>query len=271
MGMNERIGLQLIGIRDLLTTSQGMKDAFSEVAKMGYGMVSAGRGRLPAVINVQEVADLIHGLGMKTAHTNVPFETLMDEDGFEQTLEEQKIWDNEYIVIGSLPPCYRTSQEGYRTFVKGLNTLAKKLKDNGQTLLYHNHAQEFRRFADGVRGIDMIVFDSVPELGFQLDTHWIQSGGGDIYWWMRQVKGRLPILHCKDYMIDPDASITDLGLAPKLFAEVGEGNIDWVKVIRVGEEIGVKSYVVEQDETRRHPLESARISFENLDRAMAQA
>ena len=78
MGMNERIGLQLIGIRDLLTTSQGMKDAFAEVAKMGYGLVSAGRGRLPADINVQEVADLIHGLGMKTAHTNVPFETLMD-------------------------------------------------------------------------------------------------------------------------------------------------------------------------------------------------
>ena len=36
-------------------------------------------------------------------------------------------------------------------------------------------------------------------------------------------------------------------------------------------DLGVKSYVVEQDETRRHPLESARISFENLDRAMAQA
>ena len=45
-------------------------------------------------------------------------------------------------------------------------------------------------------------------------------------------------------MIDPDPSITDLGLAPKLFAEIGEGNLPWQQIVDTALSIGVKWFVI---------------------------
>ena len=52
-----------------------------------------------------------------------------------------------------------------------------------------------------------------------------------------------------------------------MFAEVGEGNLDWPEIIKASREAGVRYYIVEQDRSLRNPLESIQISYRNL-RAM---
>jgi sugar phosphate isomerase/epimerase len=51
-----------------------------------------------------------------------------------------------------------------------------------------------------------------------------------------------------------------------MFAEVGEGNLDWPEIIKSSREIGVKYFVVEQDRSLRDPLESIKISYDNMRR-----
>jgi sugar phosphate isomerase/epimerase len=69
------------------------------------------------------------------------------------------------------------------------------------------------------------------------------------------VKGRMGVVHLKDL------EIIDY---KQVFAEVGEGNLNFKAIIEACREIGVEWYVVEQDECRRDPFESLAISLRNL-------
>jgi len=49
-----------------------------------------------------------------------------------------------------------------------------------------------------------------------------------------------------------------------VMAEVGEGNLNWPRIIAACRETGVQWYAVEQDTCRRDPFESLGISLRNL-------
>jgi sugar phosphate isomerase/epimerase len=50
------------------------------------------------------------------------------------------------------------------------------------------------------------------------------------------------------------------------FAEVGEGNLNWVKIIEACKQNGVNNLAVEQDICRGDPFDSLGISYRNLIR-----
>ena len=90
----------------------------------------------------------------------------------------------------------------------------------------------------------------------QLDVFWIKAGGQDPADYIRKYPSRVPQVHLKD--MDPvDSS----------FTEVGEGLIDMPGIYDAARQVGAKWMIVEQDACKRPPLESARISIENLQKA----
>jgi len=50
----------------------------------------------------------------------------------------------------------------------------------------------------------------------------------------------------------------------QIFAEIGEGNMNYKEIINVCRETGVEWFVVEQDVCRRDPFESLEISLRYL-------
>ena len=64
----------------------------------------------------------------------------------------------------------------------------------------------------------------------------------------------MPIIHLKDMASDGTQD----------FAEVGEGLIDFVPILRWCEANGVEWYAVEQDTCRRDPLDCLNTSLTNL-------
>ena len=50
----------------------------------------------------------------------------------------------------------------------------------------------------------------------------------------------------------------------QLYAEVGEGNLNWPGIMAAAKEAGTKWYIVEQDTCQRDPFDSLAISFRNL-------
>ena len=111
----------------------------------------------------------------------------------------------------------------------------------GFKFTYHNHSDEFVKYENGKRLMDMLVEELDPEnTSFVLDTYWVQHGGGDIKWWINRLSGRIDILHLKDMM----------KLRYPLSQEityVGNGNLDWDGIIEAADKAKVKYYVVEQD------------------------
>jgi len=109
---------------------------------------------------------------------------------------------------------------------------------------------------DGVTGMDVLLNETDSEaVGFELDLYWVQAGGGSPFDWVRKVAGRMQVIHLKDMAIVSRAPV---------FAEVGEGNMDYDGIIEACHENGVEWYVVEQDVCRRDPFESLEISLRNL-------
>ena len=73
-----------------------------------------------------------------------------------------------------------------------------------------------------------------------------------------RLAGRVDIIHLKDM------TPTGEWPGPQRITEVGNGNLWWEGIIATAEKIGVKYFVVEQDETELDPFDSIRISSEYL-------
>jgi sugar phosphate isomerase/epimerase len=72
--------------------------------------------------------------------------------------------------------------------------------------------------------------------------------------------GRFELWHVKDMKNTPD----------KGFTEVGTGIIPYKEYFQYQGLAGMKYFFVEQDDCEMDPLESAAISFENLDQIVAK-
>ena len=159
--------------------------------------------------------------------------------------------------------CFPGERVDGHTFAAGVNQIAAQLKPEGMRLLYHPHALESYSLGGGRKGLDILIEETDPDgLHFALDTHWLQSAGLNPPDQIRRVKGRMHIVHYKDYKIIGGAvKIEDV---VKMFGEVGEGNLDWPAIIQASRDIGVEYAIVEQDICPGDPFASLQISFENL-------
>ncbi len=144
-----------------------------------------------------------------------------------------------------------------------IHALAKKLdasgavlREAGQVLTYHNHAIEFVKF-DGKLALEIIYEESDPQnLQAEIDTYWVQYGGGNPVEWCRRMAGRLPLLHMKDYMF--------LKENKHEMAEIGVGNLDWKAIIPAAEKSGCEWFIVEQDYCPGDPFDSLKASFDYI-------
>jgi len=60
----------------------------------------------------------------------------------------------------------------------------------------------------------------------------------------------------KDFAITPDNKIA--------FAEIGQGNLDWPRIVAAAEASGCEWFIVEQDVCPGDPFDSLRQSFEYI-------
>ena len=157
----------------------------------------------------------------------------------------------------------RESREGFLEYAAGVNKIGAELKKEGVHLLYHSHALEFFSLGGGENGFDLLFNETDPEaFWYCIDTHWMQSGGKNPAEYILKAKGRVPIVHFKDYKIvggaDPIEQVC------KAFGEVGEGNLDWPKIIEACRATEVRACIVEQDICPRDPFDCLKTSYDNM-------
>ena len=103
-------------------------------------------------------------------------------------------------------------------------------------------------------------------VSFVLDTCWVAHGGADVRYWMEKLAGRIDILHLKDLQAYYDNS----GKVTTRLKEIGNGNLWWDGIIETAEKIGVKHYIVEQDNNwiEGCPFKALEFSKETLAKYM---
>ena len=141
------------------------------------------------------------------------------------------------------------------------NKFGKQVKDSGLTFGYHNHHVEFKKFGDKT-AYETLMGETDPALvKIELDVGWAVAASADPIAILNKYKGRVVALHVKDIGkldADPHKATT---------TAVGEGTIDWKKVIGTAHANGVNHYFYEQEEPYTRPiLESAKMSADYLSK-----
>lgn len=243
------IAAQLYTLRDFTKTPADIAKTLKKVREIGYEAV-----QLSALgpIEPAELKKMLDGEGLEVCATHIAFNRMRDET--QAVIDEHQLLGCKYPAIGGLPGEYR-NEEGYVRFAKEASEVGKKLAEGGLTFGYHNHSFELTRYGKKT-GLDILFENSDPRyFTFEIDTYWVQHGGGDVDAWIRRFSGRLPLLHLKDMAVEGNDPI---------MAEVGEGNLNWTDIIASAKVSGTKWFIVEQDICRRDPFESMAISFRNL-------
>ena len=243
------IAAQLYTLRDFLKTPDDIASTLHRVAEIGYRAV-----QLSSVgpIEHQALRDLCDREGLTICATHTNFDQL--RDNLDAVVAEHRTYGCRYTAIPVPPPEYRTG-EGYARFAKEASDAARAAKEQGLIVGYHNHSWELEKF-DGRTGLEILYTESDPEVfTAEIDTYWIQHGGGDPAAWIRSVAGRSPLVHLKDMQIRGKE---------QLMAEVGEGNLNWPAILAACKDAGVEWYIIEQDICQRDPFESLAISLRNL-------
>ncbi|HIT00239.1 MAG TPA: sugar phosphate isomerase/epimerase [Candidatus Faecaligallichristensenella faecipullorum] len=226
------IGAQLFSMRDRTQTPEDLLATLKALKAVGYNSVQlSGQGAMPD----EQIAGMLKETGMIAPATHISMD--MFENHLDETIRRHKLWGSEYPGLGAMPDKYR-SAEGYKAFAREISLIAKKLKDNGLQFIYHNHAFEFAQY-DGVTGYQILLDNASEDVQFEMDTYWVQAGGGDPVEWIEKLKGRMDVVHFKD--------MTGCNENRPLMVPGGTGNMNWKRIFEACEKIGVKYAFIEQD------------------------
>jgi len=242
------IAAQMYTVRGFMGNAYDTADTFRKVAGIGYRNVELGSY---GGMEVTNLAKLLSDLGLQVCSRHVGFDTLRDTP--EVVAEELHTLGCEWVVCGR-DQAY-TTEGGWVHFAQELSGIAQRLSELGLKYAYHNHSFEMERF--NKRTIfDVLLEESDPNyVNFQIDTYWVQHGGYNPEALISRVGSRVGMIHLKDMQMH--------GME-QLYAEVGEGNLNWAEIMAAGKDAGAQWYIVEQDTCQRDPFESLEISFNNL-------
>ncbi len=240
MAHSPRTSVQLWSLRDL--TKDDFAGTVAAVAKMGYaGVETAGFGNLdapPAASALRDAGLVVSGMHVNIRHFRADFNKVVD-DALACGATE--------LIVPSWPAAHYRSAAACRQIGAELNELGARLRGLGLSLHFHNHDWEMKE-VEGRRVFDWILDEAAPaNLGCQADVYWVHKGGKDPAAFIREQGRRIRLLHVKDEK------------------EIGTGPVDFAPVFAAVESIGaVEWYVIEVEQYNHPPLESVRLSLEQL-------
>ena len=249
MKLNQ-VALQLYTCRDLLKTPAEIAKTFNRLRSIGYTAVELYG--LRSVISEEDLAKLLKEEGLIAISTHG-----INLDDPSQTVEQLHTLGctiAAYPYPGGVDFASRESVDG---LIAKLQRAGEVMHKAGQTLCYHNHNHEFRKL-DGKVILERIYDETTSDaLQGELDTYWVQYGGGNVMDWCEKLAGRLPLIHLKDYR-------TNELNAPE-FCEIGNGNLNFKQIISSAEKAGCKWFIVEQDICPGDPVDSLAQSFRYIE------
>ena len=223
---------------------------------MGYQAVQVSK---VGPIDTRELALMLDGEGLICCATHEPSEIILNEP--EKVAEKLHLLDCAYTAYPYPVDVDFGSEESFGKLTSALTKSGRALREAGCTLCYHNHQIEFRKLG-GKIALERLYDEIDPaDLKAELDTYWVQYGGGDPVAWARNLSGREPLIHLKDYRIDADNT-------PQ-FADLGAGTLHLPDIIRAAEQGGCEWFIVERDPSPGDPFDSLKASYEYLERVIA--
>lgn len=258
--MTTQIAAQMFTVREFTKTAADFAASLKKIADIGYpavqlSAVGAMNGETPDV-SAALAGRMLADNGLKCIATHRSWEALRDTTEKEIEFHHQVGCD--FAAIGGIPRTYEGTLAGYRHFVQDAIPVIRRLKEAGIRFGHHNHSSEFFKPAGQNLTLEDILIDEAPaDLMLELDLYWIEHAGINCANILKRVPGRVPVIHIKDKEVVEGKNETRM-------APIGEGNLEWDRIISACRAAGVKWYAVEQDQCFRDPFDCLKSSFDFL-------
>jgi len=235
MSLLNEFAIQLYSVKD--ETEKDFIGTLEKLGKNGLGYTGvefAGFGGISADEMKKALAD--NGLKALGSHT-MPDKLL---ENLEEEIAYHKTIGAEYIIC---PWADMETKAEVLSLAQKLTPIIEKITAAGLKFGYHNHAHEFVK-DEGEYLLD-ILFDNLPaEAVMELDVFWSEYADVDTLAYMEKNKNRLELLHVKQ-----------IGENNKN-VELNKGFIDFKDVITKAKVMGVKHFILEQEEYETSPMAS---------------
>ncbi len=208
-------------------------------------------------LSPQELKMRFDDLGLSISSGHYDFQNFLDGSkdvllGFvDQCIQAAEVLGSEYLVFPWLSPTQR-SIDYFKHLALSLNVIGEKIKEAGLKLAYHNHDFEFTE-QGGEIGYDILLQETdVDKVFFELDMYWlIFESSLSPAKLIEDNPGRITMWHIKDM----EANTRD-------FTELGNGIIDYPKLLSAINKAGLEHFYIEQD---------SNYSINSLESAMSSA
>lgn len=255
-----KIGVQAMMLKEKFE-ELGPYETLKKVSELGYNSVEISQ--IPMTDeNVAEIKRARDKFNLEVASLSANVKPAPGNDdletNFDKIVDNCKTLDVDLVRIGMLPFESMKSLETVLDFCREANEYAIKLKEHGIKLYYHNHHVEFKKY-DGKFLLDIIA-EECPDLGFEIDLHWVQRAGASPIDTLKRFAGKVDLIHLKDYRVGdiPEEAFASLDEGDVMtfynaftniieFAELGQGSMDYKPIIEQALESGVRYMLVEQD------------------------
>ena len=249
----KEIGLNLYSIRNFLKTEQDFLQTANALREMGYTYLQYSGGEFDPA----RIARVSREAGLPVYLTHVPLDRILNDT--DALMAEHESFGCHNVGLGMMPHDRLLDEARFQSTVEALERAGERMAKNGFALSYHHHQFEFIR-RGGETPFDYML-KNAPHLNFTVDTYWLQYAGVDILATLDRLHGRIGCTHLKDYGIRVQEKEGKASFVPT-FVPVGEGNIDFARVIAKMQECGTRYYFVEQDNAAQlpDPLDEVRRS-----------
>ncbi len=226
------LGAQLYTVREFMKTEEDYARTIEKIAEIGYKYCQvSGIGKVsPAAIK-----KAVDDTGVKVVLTHTAPYRILNET--ETVIEEHKLFGCDCIGIGGIFDYMPFTPENLKRFTDDFAPAIEKIKAAGMKFSYHNHKFEFERLPSGELLFEFIM-NSSPDLMLTFDCFWAQAGGVDPAASIEKWKDKIAVTHFKDMSIVNDR---------QCFAAVGQGNMNFDRIVEACSKNGIKYHMVEQD------------------------
>lgn len=251
----DRIGLQLYTVRSLAQTD--FAGTLAQVAQVGYKDVE-----LAGLFDhsPKDIRTMLDQNGLRAPSGHVDYALL--ENKWPDTLESAHTIGQEYIVCPSIDEKQRQEPDGWKRAADLFNRSAAASQKAGIQFAYHQHTFEFVPLPalQGKLPYDYLLENTDPQLvKFEMDLCWATVAGVDPLTYFAKYPGRFPMVHVKDWKGHEGT----LGDEEKYMTSVGDGSIDWKRLLAHSKQAGIQHYFVEND-VPQSPIDNIRASYQYL-------
>lgn len=236
-------GINLYSCRKFCAEEDGFLKSIRRLKEDGYTFLQVSGTSL----DYEAICRAVNSADLPVRLTHVPYERLLRDT--EALMREHEALGCRSIGLGMMPKESLRDEDSFRAEAERLEEIGRRLDSAGFRFFYHHHFMEFYKFGD-VTILDYLL-ENAPHVHFTADTYWMQYGGADVCTWLRKMRGRIGCVHLKDYRIVRSES-NGFGFEPAMCA-LGDGVMDFRRIIDLAKDCGTEYFFVEQDNTNDAP------------------